>query len=95
MVSLNSIREAPTLGDFVRKVQQEEDSLSYYEVPGYRLKLYDDGKLGVDAKNLSGRFVLSRKALANLAKIAEVHGSFFLNKCDNKLRSIIIDYLLP
>jgi hypothetical protein len=95
MVTINSIREAPSLGDFVRKVQQEESKLSYFEVPGNRLKLYDDGKLGIDAKDLSGRFVLSKKALTDLAQLADVHSSFFLNKCDNKLRSIIIDYLLP
>jgi len=95
MVTLNSLQEAPSLGDFVRNVRQEEDSLRYYEIPGYCLKLYDDGKLGIDAKNLSGRFILSKKALGNLAKIAGVYWPFFLNNCDNKLRSIILDYLLP
>jgi len=94
MATINSIQESPALIDFVREVREQEEKLSCFEVPGYRLKLYEDGKLGVDTEEFNGRFVLSEKGLANLAQIIDVHKSFF-KKCDTKLRSMICNYLLP
>lgn len=94
MVTINDIYESPSLTDFVSKVRQEEEKFNYLEVPVYGLKLYENGKLGIDAKDLNGRFELSEKGLADLASVIEVHRSFF-KKCDTKLRSIICNYLLP
>lgn len=94
MVTTSDIHESPRLTDFVSKVRLEEEKLSYFEVSAYCFELYEDGKIGINAKNLNGSFVLSKKALANLAQIIEVHRSFFAKR-DTKLRSIICNYLLP
>lgn len=93
MTSLRSIQDASLLSDFIDELRKDEQALSRFDVPAYHLKLYDDGKLGVDAKNLSGRFAVSEKALTDMAQIAEIHGPFFLKKCDTKLRSIVFNYL--
>jgi len=93
MVAINNIQQSPSLKDFINEVRQEEENLQCFEVPAYRFKLYEDGKLGIDTEELSGRFGLSEKALSDLAQTIDVHKSFFV-RCDMKLRSMICNYLL-
>lgn len=56
MPRITDIQQALLLSDFMRKLQQEEEGLSRFEVAAYDLELYPDETLGVLAKTLNGQF---------------------------------------
>lgn len=91
MQTIKTLQETPTLAAFRNKVHKMERTIKRAEVSTYHLKLYPNRMLRVNAESLGGKFPVSKQALPDVARLADIPALYF-TRCDPRLQAVSFNY---